>query len=125
MEIKIPKEILEFADSKGYEVVDVRCRKNGEEYISGDTTMVISSPYDFDKGQLRYIVKKKRWKPKQGDRYEYVYANSVVSARTWNNDVHDEAAFSAGNYFKEGSGQAQKAAKALPEFFAQFREDES
>jgi len=58
-----------------------------------------------------------RWKPEMGEWYENVDEFGEVNEASWRDDDIDNERWNLGNCFKKGSGEAQKAASELKEFW--------
>lgn len=120
---------IEVPEIEGYEVVDVRPAKEGELIAFYDGNIPAWSIWTVDSdeepGSMSYILKKKRWKPKEGEacfELSEVAGGFAVDKITWEGLPFQEAKFEGGMIFRLNE-QAVAAADALPEFLKGFHND--
>lgn len=58
-----------------------------------------------------------RWKPKEGEWYEHIDDTCDIHEAAWRDDDIDNDRWNLGNCFKKGSGEAEKAASEVKEFW--------
>lgn len=110
--MKVTIDIDESLVPEGYEVVSYRRPRNGD-LVLGPIGNVISVGKSFKKERCQLILKKKRWRAEYAGRYEYIDEIGRIKSQADGCSKADVDRYKAGNYFKPGSDEAEKAAKRV------------